>query len=192
MEHGNQSTVTHFPVLETAESRDGGFAEATHPEGQPCSKAKHLPSRSERLLWCDLAQYQHDPLAELGKGDLPFGLFDQLTEKMRERIVELLGVLPPQALEDFCSLVVLIERCLERMQFLTDSVLHSFLEREKGEEEQEEDPRDRRRYARFWTHKLFRELEVVEDLVDRCPLHLLVEAYEDRLCDRLLEEEVLL
>jgi hypothetical protein len=183
VDYDNQATARLCDILAAAEGTEGGCIAEAHPEG----KAKRLCDCLSRLSWCELPSFpgeEHE--AQAG---LPFGLFDTLREKLRGRIVELRAALPPQALEDFRTLVVLIERCLERMQLHTDVLLHNFVEREKGARD---DAGDRRRYAVFWVHKLFRELEVVEDLLDRCPLRRLVQAYEDHLCDRFLDEEVLL
>ena len=185
MDYDNQATARLYDILAAAEGTEGGpaspgIAEA-HPEG------KRIWDCNSRLPWCELPSFPGE--GHEAQGGLPFGLFDGLRERLRARIVELRAALPPQALEDFHTLVVLIERCLERMQLHTDVLLHDFVEREKGTID---DGGDRRRYAVFWVHKLFRELEVVEDLLDRCPLRLVGQAYEDHLCDRFLDEEVLL
>ncbi len=183
MDHDNQATARLCDILAAADGTEEGWpciAEA-HPAGT------RMCDCNSRLRWCALPSFPCEG-PEVREG-LPFGLFDPLREKLRARIVELRAVLSPRALEDFRALVVLIERCLERMQLHTDVLLHSYVEREKGTPE---DAGDRRRYAVFWVHKLFRELEVVEDLLDRCPLRRLLPAYEEHLCDRFLDEEVLL
>ena len=190
MDHDNQLAARLSDILAAAEGTDGGSASLSIVEAHPAGKAPRLCDCRSRLQWCEPpASPQDSPERQEAQGGLPFGLFDPLREKLRARIVELRAVLPPRALQDFRTLVVLIERCLERMQLHTDVLLHSFVEREKGARA---DAGDRRRYALYWVHKLFRELEVVEDLLDRCPLRRLVQAYEDNLCDRSLDEEVLL
>jgi hypothetical protein len=187
VDYDNQATARLCDILAAAEGTEEGSASPCIAEAHPAGKAKRICDCNSRLPWCELPAFPGEGTE--AQAGLPFGLFDRLREKLRARIVELRAALPPRALEDFRTLVVLIERCLERMQLHTDVVLHSFVEREKGTPE---DGGDRRRYAVFWVHKLFRELEVVEDLLDRCPLPRLLQAYEDHLCDRFLDEEVLL
>jgi len=111
-------------------------------------------------------------------------------ERLRRRILGLIGELPAASLEEFCGLVAFTATFLSRTEFVCDLIVFLFAERERGAVER---PPDGRRYTEFFVQKLMWELDVVLQLMaERPALSQLNEGYVDWLADRILDGEVLI
>jgi hypothetical protein len=146
------------------------------------------PRIPDRQLWRALA-------ASRGTGRVGSPTLDseQLAschrEKLRKRILALIGRLPAESIEDFTALVAFTETFLARAQFVCDLVVYLFAEREKGSQR---DGTDSRLYVEFFVQKLTWELDVVRRIGSERPLCELNGEYADWLTDRILDGEVLL
>ena len=143
----------------------------------------------ESRMWNELALYHRDGPA----ADDPFdrwkrgGFFDDAEERLRGRIVALIGRLPEETVGDFTALLDFRRQFLQRIQYVCDLVVYFFLEREKGEWRESENTAV---YVQFINHKLFREFSAINDIViiDDSIKHL-GNRYLDWILDRALDEE---
>ena len=112
---------------------------------------------SERELWRIFALYQADGTLS-GAALLSAEEFARCgDEKLRKRILELIGRLPRESLEDLAGLVAFTSTFAARVQFLCDLLVYLFAEREKGSGGQHSDGR---LYTEFFAGKLMWELDV--------------------------------
>lgn len=146
-------------------------------------------SVAERTVWWKLALFREAGATGLLCEIQPYRYFDLLNEQVKEQILVGIKRLPQETLSDFRELVTFTGRFLERVQFLCDAVLHLFLQREKGA--YRESP-DMSLYTDFFDKKMFRELDVIHEITDRYPFRSLNDRYESWLCDKVLDEEVLI
>ena len=144
---------------------------------------------SERQLRRMLAVYRADG----SLSTVPLLNCDEIAgcdqEKLRGRIVALIGRLTAESLDDFAGLVALTSAFAARVQFLCDLVVYLFAERQKGGEPPHSDGR---LYTEFFAAKLMWELDVVRRIGEQRPLGELPDEYLDWLTDRILDGEVLI
>ena len=115
------------------------------------------------------------------------GFFDHSRQKLRTRIVELIGKLPKEILPDFTALLDFRQQFLQRIEYVSDLLVYFFLEREKG---LWRESKDTRVYITFFNHKLFREFNVINEIVAAGDgLEQLHTRYRDWLLDQALDEE---
>jgi len=148
----------------------------------------HRCRMSERELWQTLALYRKEGVVS-EKGTYPLELDGACDEKLRQRILTLIGKLPHESLDEFRGLVALTANFLKRVEFVCDLVVYLFAEREKGMEREEA---DRRVYTEFFVQKLMWELEMIRELGDANALEKLNGEYVGWLSDRILDGEVLI
>ena len=166
-----------------------------HGDGEPGSKRKEVledcatQAVEECRIWWKLALFREVGSTGLLFAKEPYRYFDLLDEKLREQILVGIKKLPQETLSDFRELTTFTGRFLDRVQFLCDAVLHLFLQREKGA--YRESP-DMSLYTDFFEHKIFRELMVIREIFDLHPFQSLNDKYESWLCDKVLDEEVLI
>ena len=118
----------------------------------------------ESSMWARLALYRQDGCAAAGLFDKEqVSLFAHQREKLRSRIVELIGKLPRRTLEDFRSLLAFRKDFLERAEYVSDLLVYFFLEREKGlwRESQQTTV-----YTTYFNRKLFREFNAINEIVE--------------------------
>jgi hypothetical protein len=99
-----------------------------------------------------------DPFDPCGQG----GLFHSKQERLRGRIVELIGRLPQETLQDFSTLLDFRSSFLRRIEYVCDLAVYFFLEREKGPWRESESTDV---YAGFLHKKLISELSVIDESV---------------------------
>lgn len=143
----------------------------------------------ERRIWWKLALFREVGSTGMLFEKEPFRYFDLLDEQVREQILVLIKKLPVKTLSDFRELITFTDRFLERVQFLCDALLYFFLEKEKGAYRESW---DMSRYTEFFDHKMFRELQMINEIFDLHPFHSLNDKYESWLCDKVLDEELLI
>lgn len=143
---------------------------------------------NERTIWRELALFREAGAIGILFEKEPFLIFDYQDKKLRERILVLIKRLPQESLSDFRQLVTLTDRFLERVQFVCDFLLHLFLEREKGSYIEKVDTS---KYTDFFVQKMFREIDVIDEIADLKAFQNLNDEYEQRLCDKLLDDELL-
>jgi hypothetical protein len=148
----------------------------------------HRCGMSERELWQKLSLYRKEGVLS-EKGTYPLELDGACDEKLRQRILTLIGKLPHESLDEFRGLVALTANFLKRVEFVCDLVVYLFAEREKGMEREEA---DRRVYTEFFVQKLMWELEMIRELGDANALEKLNGEYVGWLSDRILDGEVLI
>ena len=148
----------------------------------------HRCGMSERELWQKLSLYRKEGVLS-EKGTYPLELDGACDEKLRQRILTLIGKLPHESLDEFRGLVALMANFLKRVEFVCDLVVYLFAEREKGMEREEA---DRRVYTEFFVQKLMWELEMIRELGDANALEQLNGEYVGWLSDRILDGEVLI
>lgn len=148
----------------------------------------HRCGMSERELWQKLSLYRKEGVVS-EKGTYPLELDGACDEKLRQRILTLIGKLPHESLDEFRGLVALTANFLKRVEFVCDLVVYLFAEREKGMEREEA---DRRVYTEFFVQKLMWELEMIRELGDANALEKLNGEYVGWLSDRILDGEVLI
>jgi hypothetical protein len=148
----------------------------------------HRCGMSERELWQKLSLYRKEGVVS-EKGTYPLELDGACDEKLRQRILTLIGKLPHESLDEFRGLVALTANFLKRVEFVCDLVVYLFAEREKGMEREET---DRRVYTEFFVQKLMWELEMIRELGDANALEKLNGEYVGWLSDRILDGEVLI
>ncbi|MBA7548085.1 hypothetical protein ES705_40531 [subsurface metagenome] len=193
----NTTDSTHAATQSYEEQRNGlNFFEKVLTEpGEPEDKRKEVleycsnQAVEERTIWRKLALFREMGSTEHLFEKEPYHYFDLIDEQVRERILVLIKKLPKETLSDFRELITFTDRFLERLQFLCDSLLHLFLEREKGAYRESWDMSV---YTDFFDHKMFREFEMIHDITDRYLFRSLNDKYESWLCDKLLDEEVLI
>jgi len=140
-------------------------------------------------LWEGLAVWE-DPtrsLTALG-GGMPIGEAEQ--ERMRRRILGLIGRLPRGSKKEFAALVRLMSCVQQRVEFLCEMMVYLFAEREKGREEEGEEV-EAKRYTEFFCDKLMWELAKIQDLGQLRSLAAVEQEYRDWLVDLLMSGEVL-
>jgi hypothetical protein len=143
---------------------------------------------SERDLWQTLALYRKTGVVS-EKGTYPLELGDGYGEKLRQRVLTLIGKLPHESLDEFRGLVAFTSSFLTRVQFVCDLVVYLFAEREKGLEREET---DKRVYTRFFVEKLMWELDMIGQISDTKTLQELNEEYVSWLSERIIDGEVLI
>ena len=143
---------------------------------------------SERDLWQSMALYLQKGVVK-EQGSYPPGISDWYGEKLRKRIITLIGKLPSESLEEFRGLVAFTASFLTRVEFVCDLIVYLFAEREKGLEREEA---DRRIYMEFFVQKLMWELEMIRQIGDEKSLRELNGEYVGWLADRILDGEVLI
>jgi len=144
---------------------------------------------SEKQLWQMLAAYRADGTLSCSQSLPSEQLAGCQQEKLRLRILTLIGRLPSQSLEDFAGLVAFSSTFAARVQFLCDLLVYLFTEREKGGDGL---PTDGRLYTEFFTAKPMWELDVVHRIAEQRPLAELADQCFDWLTDRILDGEVLI
>jgi hypothetical protein len=143
---------------------------------------------SERQLWQKMVRYRTDGVMQQEEA-ARVELGTLYGQKLRQRIVGLIGKLPWESLEEFRGLMAFTVSFLSRVQFVCDLVVYLFAEREKGEERE---PTDKRAYLEFFVQKLMWELDSIRQLGERIPLQKLNEAYVGWVVDRMLDGEELI
>jgi hypothetical protein len=147
---------------------------------------------SERAGWREIAAFDVKGLERLvGAAHMRRPqLFDGVDRRLREAIVRLTVQLSRDTFDDFAALLNLLERFIERIRFLSDLVVHVFLERERGNSGSEPDAES---YLCWYTNKLFREVDVIaqaakeEEFLDAISAR-----YWDWASEKLLDEEAII
>ena len=143
---------------------------------------------SEARIWRELASFREAGASGvLYAGGEPFSWFDGQTEKLRQRLLALIGRLPLETLADFRELVLFTERFLERIGFMADQLLYVFLEREKGAWRESQDSGA---YTELFVERVFQETDLVREMAWSDSLAELNDRYEDWLSQRSLDAEV--
>ena len=142
----------------------------------------------ESSMWERLALYrQHGPDGLLPSKE-QYCLFEYQQQRLRQRILELIGKLPGATLDDFTALLSFRKQFLERLEYVSELLLYFFLEREKGLCRESEDSSV---YTTYFNHKLFREFNVINEIINASTgIKALQAEYESRLLDQALDEEV--
>jgi hypothetical protein len=143
---------------------------------------------SERDLWQRMALYLKKGVTR-EKGSDPLEPGDGPGQKVRKRILTLIGRLPYESLDEFRGLIAFTNSFLKRAEFVCDLVVYLFAEREKGLMTNEEI--DTRVYTDFFAGKFFWELEKIRQIGEQTSLKELDEQYVEWLADRILDGEVL-
>ena len=143
----------------------------------------------ESRIWTQLVEYRQEGAPE----DDPFdryaqgGVFHAKRERLRSRIVELIGRLPKETLGDFGALLYFRTQFLQRIEYVCDLVVYFFLEREKGPWRESQCTHV---YAGFLRKKLFSELGVIQESVaGGGDLEYLQDRYAQWIWRRVLDEE---
>ena len=144
---------------------------------------------SESKIWRELCLFRKDGPAGVLFGKEPLCVFDYADEKLRERILALINKLPVRTLSDFSELTILTDNFRDRVKFLSDLVLGLFLDRENGSGRE---PADTARYTAFFVQKMFTELDFIRETAGLLAIERVNTEYEDRLCDRFMDEEMLI
>lgn len=141
----------------------------------------------ESSMWAKLALYrQHGP------AEVPFcvehvSLFGHKQQKLRQRIIELIGKQPLSGLEDFRALLCFRKYFLERLEYVSELLVYFFLEREKGPWRESQDSSV---YTNYFNHKLFSEFNAINEIIaDSAGVEELRSEYESRLLDQALDED---
>jgi hypothetical protein len=143
---------------------------------------------SEREVWDRMALYLKKGVTR-ESGWQPLELGDGPGERVRKRILSLIGLVPVEKLDELRGLIAFTTSFLKRTAFICDLLVYLFAEREKGLV----DPHgtDTRAYTDFFAGKLFWELEKIRQLGDETSLRELDQVYLEWLADRILDGEVL-
>ena len=149
---------------------------------------KYCRSRGleESMMWAKLALYK-----QCGPTDVLFtmeqtGHFADIQQRLRQRIIVLIGCLPRESLEDFRVLLDFRRFFLERLEHVSDLLVYFFLEREKGLWRESQDSSV---YTNYFNHKLFREFDVINEIVaGSAGIEKLRDRYEGWLLDQALDE----
>ena len=145
-------------------------------------------SESEGRIWRELASFSKAGASGvLCDGGETFAWFDVQDQKVRERILTLIGRLPVETLADFRELVLFTDRFLERIGLMADQLLYVFLEREKGAWRES---RDSGAYTDLFVQRVFQETDLVREMEWGDSLAELNERYEDWLSRRSLDAEI--
>jgi hypothetical protein len=145
---------------------------------------------SERELWDTLALYLKKGETR-ERGCQPLELGDGPGERVRKRILSLVGMLPYEKLDEFRGLIAFTTSFLKRTAFVCDLLVYLFAEREKGMVNLPGIEIDTRAYTDFFAGKFFWELEKIRQLGEETSLRDLDQAYLEWLADRILDGEVL-
>jgi len=141
----------------------------------------------ESEMWAKLALYR-----QIGPVDVLFdieqvGHFADKQQRLRQRIIALIGRLPQESLDDFRSLLDFRRFFLERLEYVSDLLVYFFLEREKGLWRESQDSSV---YTNYFNHKLFREFNAINEIVAGSPdIAQLRNRYQSWLLDQALDEE---
>jgi hypothetical protein len=165
-------------------------------DGAPVSEKEYLSilqdcdrlGLSERDLWQRMALYVKKGVTRETGSD-PLELGDGPGQRVRKRILTLIGRLPYESLDEFRGLIAFTNSFLKRAAFVCDLVVYLFAEREKGLMDNQEI--DTRVYTDFFAGKFFWELEKIRQIGEQTSLEELGEQYVDWLADRILDGEVL-
>ena len=142
---------------------------------------------SESRIWSELALFREEGASGILHASEPFSWFGGQDEKLRERIVSLIGRLPLETLADFRELVLFTERFAERIQFMADQLLYVFLEREKGAWRESHDSGA---YTELFVERVFQEADLVREMAWSNSLAEFIDRYEQWLSQRALDSEV--
>jgi len=142
----------------------------------------------ESCMWAKLALYrQHGPAEEVSSfiEQVSLGYKQQ---KLRQRIVELIGMQSFSSLEDFRELLCFRKYFLERLEYVSELLVYFFLEREKGPWRESQDSSV---YTNYFNQKLFSEFNAIDEIIaDSDGLDELRDRYESRLLEQELDEDV--
>jgi len=170
------------------------FNEILEGQGDASQKREQLleycrtKGLEESSMWERLALYRQQGPAGLLPGEEQECLFEYKQQRLRQRMLELIGKLPGSTLGDFISLLSFRRHFLERVEYVSELLLYFFLEREKGLWRESEDSSV---YTTYFNHKLFREFnEINEIIMSSGSIEALQEEYESRLWEQALDEEV--
>jgi len=143
---------------------------------------------SEREVWDKMALYLKKGVTR-ESGCEPLELGDGPGERVRKRILTLIGMMPSEKLDELRGLIAFTTSYLKRTAFVCDLLVYLFAEREKGPV----NPRgtDTRAYTDFFAGKFFWELEKIRQLGEETSLRDLDQSYLEWLADRILDGEVL-
>jgi hypothetical protein len=142
----------------------------------------------ESIMWAKLALYRQQ-----GPAEVPFfiehvSLFGYKQQKLRQRILELIGKQPRESLGDFRELLCFRKYFLERLEYVSELLVYFFLEREKGLWRESQDSSV---YTNYFNHKLFSEFNAINEIIaDSAGLKKLRSEYESRLLEQELDEDV--
>jgi hypothetical protein len=142
---------------------------------------------SERDLWKMMALYREKGVIK-EQGGYPIKFTDWYGQKLRKRVLGLIGKLPLESLGEFRELVAFTASFMTRAEFVCDLLVYLFAEREKGWEREETDKSE---YVKFFTEKLMWELNVINQVVEDTSLEGVNRGYVDWLTDRILDGEVM-
>lgn len=141
----------------------------------------------ESSMWAKLALYRQRGPAEVFFFVEQVSLFGDKQQKLRQRIVELIGKLPRTTLEDFRALLCFRKYFLERLEYVSELLVYFFLEREKG---LWRELHDSSVYTTYFNQKLFREVNVINEIIaDEAGIGTVRDEYESWLLDQALDEE---
>jgi len=141
----------------------------------------------ESSMWERLALYRQQGPAGLLPGEEQECLFEYKQQRLRQRILELIGKLPGSTLGDFTALLSFRKQFLERLEYVSELLLYFFLEREKGLWRESQDSSV---YTNYFNHKLFREFNMINEIVaDEAGIGALHSEYESWLIDQALDED---
>ena len=141
----------------------------------------------ERMIWYDLALFREVGPIGIMAGATVYTLFNQKEESLRARVFSLIRKLPYASLSDFRDFVLLTARLIERISYICLMATIQFLEREKGMTRESSDIRV---YTDYFTSKLFWETEVLYELRHEKSMNNFYTKYDEWLCDKLLNPEV--
>jgi len=146
---------------------------------------------SERAAWRELALYAEAGEEAFSDSRSPRRLFDAIERTLRERILKRL--LPREGAptaKELGSLLWLLERFSERVRFLSDLLVEQVVVRERAEASGT--PCDAEPYLRWFTNKLFREIDQIASSTTEEPLFRAAACrYESWAMEKLLDEEAL-
>ena len=114
------------------------FNEILEGQGDASQKREQLleycrtKGLEESSMWERLALYRQQGPAGLLPGEEQECLFEYKQQRLRQRMLELIGKLPGSTLGDFISLLSFRKHFLERVEYVSELLLYFFLEREKG------------------------------------------------------------
>jgi hypothetical protein len=148
----------------------------------------HRLEVSERELWEKMALYLRKGVSH-PRVSARLELDDSGGQRMRKRILTLIGRLPHESLEEFCGLIAFTDSFLQRAAYLCDLLVYLFAEREKGDGDSQ--GIDTMLYVDFFVDKLLWELEKIRQFGEQTSLAELNQHYLDWLTDRILDGEVL-
>ncbi len=143
----------------------------------------------ERTIWKKLAMFREVGATDKLFKEDEFNYFKDTDEQIREQILVLIKKLPLETIKDFKELVSFTEIFLDRVRFLCDSLLHFFLEKEKGAYRE---TWDMSLYTDFFEHKMFRELDFIHEIINMYSFESLNDKYGTWLWEKVLDEEVLI